>query len=108
MLLSDTVVVFVGCCSQSDGNVAVGTFPENFLCCHEGQLVVDENPGNRDGGEVVDGQGCSVLAVLEGAAGGGGVVSEDVAESHASVGAGGGGPGGLRVRGYAKISHCDA
>ena len=54
MLLRDAIVVLVGGGGEDDGDIAVGTLPENFAGCHEGQLIVHENPGDGYGRELLE------------------------------------------------------
>ena len=68
------------------------------------QGVVDEKPRVVCDRVVGKCEGTSGLGVLESAAGGGGVLSDDAAESCFGFVAG----GGLSTRGYGKMRHCNA
>lgn len=89
---------------EQHGDVAVGADPGGFGDALVRQGVVDEEPRVVCDRVFVKCEGASGFGVLEGAAGGGGVLSDDVAESCFGFVAG----GGLSTRGYGKIRHCNA
>ena len=89
---------------EQHGDVAVGADPGGFGGALVRQGVVDEQPGVVCDRVVGKCEGASGFGVLEGTAGGGGVLSDDAAESCFGFVAG----GGLSTRGYGKMRHCNA
>ena len=89
---------------EQHGDVAVGAHPGGFGGALVRQRMVDEQPRVVCDRVVGKCEGTSGLGVLESAASGGGVLSDNAAESVFGYIAG----GGLSVRGYGKMRHCNA